>query len=118
MLSGLTMSHAIDALRPARESSNTHRSRQRRRGMLVGLLLLTSSGTMLTACGGSGLSASSTCSAFMAASPGAQQQVTDQLAAQYDKPDYATPLGAPEVPYYCASNPNTTLGQFFQKASD
>ncbi len=75
-------------------------------------------GVLLGACNSSGLSASSTCSQFMAASPEAQQQVVSELASQYQKPDYATPLGEPEVPYYCADNPNVTLGQFFSQASD
>jgi hypothetical protein len=70
----------------------------------------------IAACGGSGLSASSTCSDFMNASSSDQQAIIDQLAGQYNKPDYTTPLGEPEVPYYCSSNPNVTLGQFFQNA--
>lgn len=70
----------------------------------------------IAACGGSGLSASSTCSDFMNASSSDQQAVIDKLASQYDKPDYTTPLGAPEVPYYCSGNPDVTLGQFFQNA--
>jgi hypothetical protein len=70
------------------------------------------------ACNGSGLTAASTCSQFMNATPQAQQTIVDQLATQYNKPDYASPLGAPEVPYYCAANPNVTLGQFFSNAGD
>ena len=54
----------------------------------------------------------------MAASPQDQQTIVDQLAQQYDKPDYATPLGSPEVPYYCTSNPNVTLGEFFKHAQE
>jgi hypothetical protein len=45
-----------------------------------------------------------------------QQQVVDSLAGQYNKPDYSTPLGSPEIPYYCSANPSVTLGQFFQNA--
>ncbi|HEX3898353.1 MAG TPA: hypothetical protein VHW74_04225 [Mycobacteriales bacterium] len=76
-------------------------------------------GCSATACiGGSGLSASSTCRDFLNASPSAQQSIIDKLAAQYDKPDYSTPLGAPEVPYACSANPDMTLGQFFQQAED
>lgn len=67
---------------------------------------------------GSGLSASSTCQSFLNASPADQQSVVEKLAAQYDKPAYATPLGEPEVPYYCAAHPTTTLGQFFAAASN
>lgn len=70
----------------------------------------------LGACGAGGLSASSTCQDFMNASASDQQQVVDSLAGQYNKPDYSTPLGSPEVPYYCSANPSVTLGEFFQKA--
>ena len=70
----------------------------------------------LSACGGSALSASSSCRDFMNGSPEAQHQVIDQLASQYRKPAYATPLGEPEIPYYCSANSSTTLGQFFQRA--
>lgn len=69
-----------------------------------------------SACGG-GLSGSSTCRDFMNASADQQQQIVDKLAAQYHKPDYTTPLGAPEVPYFCAANPDVTLDQFFQNAA-
>lgn len=75
-------------------------------------------GLSFASCNGSSLSASSTCSQFMAASPQDQQTIVDQLAQQYDKPDYATPLGSPEVPYYCTSNPNVTLGEFFKHAQE
>jgi len=79
---------------------------------------LSSLGLVVTSCQGAGLSASSTCKDFLGASASDQQQVVSQLAGQYDKPDFATPLGEPDVPYYCASNPNVTLGQFFSHASD
>jgi hypothetical protein len=72
----------------------------------------------LGACSASGLSASSSCQDFMNASATEQHEVVDQLASQYNKPDYATPIGEPEVPYYCSANHSTTLGQFFQKAED
>jgi hypothetical protein len=62
------------------------------------------------------LSANSTCQDFLNASPEAQQEIVQSLAAQYHKPDYVTPLGEPEVPYYCAANPSVTLGQFFANA--
>jgi hypothetical protein len=67
---------------------------------------------------GSGLSASSSCKDFTAASASEQHEVIDQLSSHYDKPAYATPLGEPEVPFYCSSSPSVTLGQFFQKAED
>lgn len=72
----------------------------------------------LIACGGSGLSASSSCQDFMKASASEQHEVIDQLASHYQKAAYTTPLGEPEVPYYCSANPSVTLGQFFQKAEE
>jgi hypothetical protein len=81
------------------------------------LVLVGGLGLLTSGCGSSGLSASSTCSQFMNASQQAQETVINQLAAKFDKPDYATPLGEPEVPYFCASNPSVTLGQFFSEAS-
>jgi hypothetical protein len=69
-------------------------------------------------CAGSGLSASSTCKDFMAASASEQHEVIDQLSSDYKKAAYATPLGEPEVPYYCSASPSVTLGQFFQKAEE
>lgn len=77
---------------------------------------VTALGIGVAGCGSSGLSESSTCSQFLAASPQDQQSLVQQLAGKYRKPDYATPLGAPEVPYYCASHPKITLKQFFSFA--
>jgi hypothetical protein len=73
---------------------------------------------VLSGCGGSTLSASSSCQDFMSASATEQHEVVDQLSSQYQKAAYATPLGEPEVPYYCSANPSVTLGQFFQKAEE
>lgn len=81
-------------------------------------IVLGSLGLAVTSCQGGGLSASSTCKDFLNASASDQQQVVSQLAGRYNKPDFATPLGQPDVPYYCASNPNVTLGEFFSHASD
>jgi hypothetical protein len=67
---------------------------------------------------GSGLSESSSCSDYLGAPGDQQQSVVQQLAGKYRKPDYATPLGMPEVAYYCAGSPNTTLKQFFEAAQD
>lgn len=72
----------------------------------------------LSACGSSGLSSASSCQEFMAASATEQHEVVDQLASHYQKPDFATPLGEPEVPYYCSANPSVTLAAFFEKAED
>ena len=66
--------------------------------------------------GDGGLSANTTCQEFLNSSPAAQQTIIENLAARYHKPDYVTPLGEPEVSYYCASNPSVTLGQFFANA--
>ena len=72
----------------------------------------------LSACGSSGLSASSSCQDFMNASAIEQHEIVDQLASHYNKPAYTTPLGEPEVPFYCSANHSITLEQFFQKAED
>ena len=53
----------------------------------------------LSACGGDSLSASSSCQDLMGATATGQHEVVDQLASQYRKPAYSTPLGEPEVPY-------------------
>lgn len=68
------------------------------------------------ACGIGGLSASSSCKDFMSSSFTSQHELVDKLASDYRKPDFATPLGEPEVAYYCSANPTTTLADFFQKA--
>jgi hypothetical protein len=74
------------------------------------------SGLLLGACGTAGLSASSSCQQFMNASGSEQHEIVDQLASHFGKPAYTTPLGEPEVPYYCSANPSVTLEQFFQRA--
>jgi len=76
------------------------------------------SAVTFSACGTNGLTSASTCQDFMAASPVEQHEVIDQLASNYQKPDFATPLGEPEVPYYCSANSSVTLGSFFEKAED
>ncbi len=63
-----------------------------------------------------GLSESSTCQEFLAADPADQQSITQQLAGKFGKASYATPLGMPAVPYYCAKNPDVTLQEFFEAA--
>ena len=68
-----------------------------------------------TGCGGSSLTASSTCKEFLKASQQDQDAIVTKLAEQYKKPDFVTPLGRPEVPYYCTANPDSTLGQLFSK---
>lgn len=71
---------------------------------------------VIAGCGEAGLSESSTCKEFLAANPSDQQSITQQLAGKFGKPDYATPLGMPAVPYYCARSPDTTLQEFFESA--
>jgi hypothetical protein len=66
----------------------------------------------LTSCGIGGLSGSSTCEDFMNASTDQQDQVVNQLAQKYRKPDMATPLGRPDWNYECAQHPDLTLDQF------
>lgn len=72
----------------------------------------------LTACNIGGLSGSSTCRDFMNAPSDQQYRITTSLAAKFHKPDMATPLGRPEVPYECANNPNETLNQLFSREQD
>ncbi|MGA8745418.1 MAG: hypothetical protein WB507_06115 [Solirubrobacterales bacterium] len=54
----------------------------------------------------------------MAASPEAQSEAISKLSSQFDTPEYATPVGSPEVSYYCAGNPTTSLEQFFKHAHE
>jgi hypothetical protein len=89
--------------------------RFRHTGVTVAVVGVISS-LALNACGSGSLSASSTCQDFMKASASEQHEIIDQLASRYDKPDFTSPLGEPEVPYYCTANPSVTLDQFFQKA--
>jgi len=65
----------------------------------------------VTSCGG--LTQSSSYTTFLSSSPQAQMSVIDSLSGKYQTPDFATPLGEPEVAYYCASHPRSTLRQFF-----
>lgn len=69
-------------------------------------------------CGSGGLAASSSCQDFSNASPEEQAEAISKLASQFNAPDYTTPLGRPEVGYYCAANPDTTLEEFFQQAGE
>jgi hypothetical protein len=83
---------------------------------LVTAVTVAVSGLALGGCGSDNLTASSSCQDFMGASATEQHEVIDQLASHYQKPDYATPLGEPELPYYCSANPSITLGEFFERA--
>ena len=75
-------------------------------------------GLLTSSCENGGLSASSTCKDFLSASAADQNQIVTELAGQYNKPDFATPLGEPDVPYYCAAHPTVTLSEFFAHAGD
>jgi hypothetical protein len=76
------------------------------------MALLAIVGAIIAGCGSS-LSESSTCEEFMSASADEQRSITMQLAEQYEKPAFATPLGLPAVPYYCAKHGDETLGHYF-----
>jgi hypothetical protein len=82
---------------------------------VIGLLLITVA-VLITGCGGSsGLSASSTCGDFSEASPQTQMEAISKLASEYEAPELTTPLGEPDVGYACASDPEMTLGTFFER---
>lgn len=82
----------------------------------LGILCVVLTAMTVAGCGEEELGESSTCREFLAAEPADQQSITVQLAGKFGKPDYATPLGIPAVPYYCARNPDTTLQEFFEVA--
>jgi hypothetical protein len=82
----------------------------------LGAACAITAGIVGAGCGEAGLSESSTCKEFLAAAPADQQSVTQQLAGKFGKSDYATPLGMPAVPYYCANHPDVTLQEFFESA--
>jgi hypothetical protein len=86
---------------------------------MVALVLVVGIASALGAgCGGGGLSASSTCKDFSEASLEEQHDVISSLSSKFDTPDYTTPLGEPEVGYYCANSPDTTLEEFFERAHE
>ncbi len=91
-------------------------TRRTARRIVATLALTIGSALLATACGG-GLSEDSTCKDYLAASADQQQSIVMQLAGKYDKPDYATPLGMPQVAYSCAALPDTTLGEYFKTRS-
>lgn len=63
----------------------------------------------LTGCGKQ-LTASSTCSDFLAASPQDQDAAVRKVAAQYHAGNALTPLGRPNIDYLCGNHPKMTLG--------
>jgi hypothetical protein len=89
----------------------------KQRAGLVMCAMVGAAALVVSGCGG-GLSASSSCKDFSEASFEEQAKVISSLSSKYDTPDYTTPLGEPEVGYYCASSPDTTLEAFFQQAEE
>ncbi len=88
------------------------RDNGRRLAVLVFTLALPA---VVAGCGSSSLSGSSSCNDFLDAPPDQQEQVLNQLAAQYHVPDYAgAVMGMEEIGYECAGDPNATLDQRFQ----
>jgi hypothetical protein len=73
---------------------------------------------MFLGCGGGGLSASSSCGDFLAASPEDQTQTISQLSSQFDTPELTTPLGEPNVAYVCSSSPEMSLEEVFQRSHE
>lgn len=75
--------------------------------------------TIMLVVGGCGneLSASSTCRDFSTASLEEQSETVSVLSSEFETPEYTTPLGEPEVSFYCAGNPNVTLEEFFKGAT-
>lgn len=80
--------------------------------MLVGI------GFLLLGCGGSGLTASSSCADFMGASAEVQTEAISKLSSEFNSPETATPLGAPNVSYVCAQEPEETLSEYFERAHE
>ena len=74
-------------------------------------LCLTIAAPVLAACGGSGLSANSSCREFLNASPQDQDAAVSRLAGQLHAPEADTPLGRPNINAICSVEPNMTLGQ-------
>jgi hypothetical protein len=84
---------------------------------LVGISIAAAA-LFLFGCGGGGLSASSSCEEFLAASPEDQQQTISKLSSEFDTPELTTPLGEPNVAYVCASSPDMTLEEVFQRTHE
>jgi hypothetical protein len=65
----------------------------------------------LSGCMGQGLSADSSCSDYLNASPQDQQQAVDKLVSKlHADPALTTPLGFPEVAYQCSGDADQKLG--------
>jgi hypothetical protein len=81
-------------------------------------LSVTAAAIFLLGCGGEELSASSSCEDFLAASPEDQQQTISKLSSEFNTPQLTTPLGEPNVAYVCASSPEMTLEELFQRTHE
>lgn len=82
------------------------------------LPLLVGVGFLALGCGGSGLTASSSCADFMGASLEDQMEAISKLSSEFETPETATPLGAPNVSYVCAQEPEETLAEYFERAHE
>lgn len=80
----------------------------RRSTALVSCLALAT--PFVAGCGGSGLTANSSCRDFMNAAPQDQDAAVSSLAGQLHAPSADTPLGRPNVNYLCSDNPTMSLG--------
>jgi hypothetical protein len=54
----------------------------------------------------------------MGASPEDQAQAISKLSSEFETPETATPLGAPNVSYVCSQEPEETLGDYFERAHE
>jgi hypothetical protein len=54
----------------------------------------------------------------MGASPEEQAEAISQLSSEFETPSLATPLGSPNVSYVCSSQPDTSLGEYFERVSE
>jgi Mce-associated membrane protein len=79
-------------------------------GAVLALTALTSCGSDGDEAASPGLHASSSCSDFLAAADEDRSRALRQLAADLGAADAVTPMGATQVDYTCAQDPDTTLG--------
>lgn len=70
---------------------------------------------LLTAAGGSGLTAGSTCQQFLNADPQTQQQALVDIAMSKGIGGFGSPLALPEIQYECSSEPTMTLGALVER---
>jgi hypothetical protein len=45
-------------------------------------------------------------------------EAISKLSSEFDTPETATPLGAPNVSYVCAQEPEETLAEYFERAHE